>query len=416
MPHFMREEDVVASYQEPPAPRSARSTGTTSTTASSGASSSCAPARARSTSARSTGPRTSSRCSTTSRCSRACSRRWVAERGRSARRVPAPPGAAAGHLGRHQRPQLLRPLLLQRPRPQRRDLRDHRARLLPQPRHQGRLRARPTRRRADRGAPRATPSTTTGSTSASAATGSRCSSRCSKLRVVLEETEGIGARPHLGGLLRRAPGAAARDARRQPGDPERPALRPGRHLVGDDPRRRRGDRCDPGPVGRHARPVVGHPARGRGRARGGAGGPAVRGHVVDLRADALRGVRRGADPPGGPRRLPHAQRLPPRLARRAGRAARLAAGRRSTTPPAPASRPARRSPAPRPRASRSSSRWSRCCRCRSTSAAATAATPTGCTASGRARASPSGSPTTSPTSPWPGGSCSASSTTPRAPP
>ena len=70
MPHFMREEDVVASYEAADRrhPR-CRSTGTTSTTASSGASSSCAPAHARSTSARSTGPRTSRRSSTTSRCS-----------------------------------------------------------------------------------------------------------------------------------------------------------------------------------------------------------------------------------------------------------------------------------------------------------------------------------------------------------
>ncbi|WP_231123589.1 hypothetical protein [Nocardioides sambongensis] len=48
--------------------------------------------------------------------------------------------------------------------------------------------------------------------------------------------------------------------------------------------------------------------------------------VVALRADAVRGVLRGADHPGDPRRLPHPQRLHPHLGRRPGRAARLAAG------------------------------------------------------------------------------------------
>ena len=49
-----------------------------------------------------------------------------------------------------------------------------------------------------------------------------------------------------------------------------------------------------------------------------------------------------------PGRLPDPQRLHPDLEGRPGRAARLAAGARSTTPPAPGSRPARRSRAPRP--------------------------------------------------------------------
>ena len=91
----------------------------------------------------------------------------------------------------------------------------------------------------------------------------------------------------------------------------------------------------PGQLGRHPRPVVGDPAGGRGGSRGRAGRPAVRGHVVDLRADAVRGVRHRADPPGGPRRLPHAQRLPPRLGATAGSSS--SAGRRSTsaTPRAP---------------------------------------------------------------------------------
>ena len=65
-------------------------------------------------------------------------------------------------------------------------------------------------------------------------------------------------------------------------------------------------------------------------------------------------------------------------------------GSRSTTAPAPASPPARPSTPPRPTAPRCTSRWNPNCRCRFTSAAATAATRTGCTACGRARSSPSG--------------------------
>ncbi len=56
------------------------------------------------------------------------------------RRVPAPPGAAADRAGRQSSDRNFYDRnVLQRPRPQRRDLRDHGARLLPEPRHQGRL-------------------------------------------------------------------------------------------------------------------------------------------------------------------------------------------------------------------------------------------------------------------------------------
>ena len=226
-----------------------------------------------------------------------------------------------------QRPELLRPLLPQRARPQRRHLPDHRDGLLPEPRHQGRVRARTTRRRADRGPPlrrdrrrpprparRRLPDRGRRA-AAQAARGPR-------------GDRGDRPRPDLGGLLRRTPGAAARDARRQPGDPQRPALRAGRHLVRApcSSTARRPPSTPDRWVGTRDRSWGIRPV-GEAAPAGRAGGPAVRGHVVDLRAAALRGVRRGADPPGGPRRLPHPQRLPPRLARRPGRAARLAAGR-----------------------------------------------------------------------------------------
>ena len=94
------------------------------------------------------------------------------------------------------------------------------------------------------------------------------------------------------------------------------------------------------------------------------------------------------------RRLPLAQRLHADLARRPRRAAGLAAGE----DPLPFGhkdsdrRDHRRHR--RHRVRRCDSRSSPSCRCPSMSAAATAATPTGSTACGRARSSPSGSPTT----------------------
>ena len=111
----------------------------------------------------------------------------------------------------------------------------------------------------------------------------------------------------------------------QPGHARRPALRPARHLERHHRRRRRGDRRRPGRLARQPRPLLGDPPRGGGGAPGSAGGPAVRGHVVALRPDAVRGLRRRPDHPGGPGRLPHAQRLHPRLEGRPRRAARLAA-------------------------------------------------------------------------------------------
>ena len=195
-------------------------------------------------------------------------------------------------VGRQQRPQLLRPLLLQRPRPHRRHLPDHRARLLPEPRHQGRLRPGPPRRQADRGAPRPTRSTTTGSTSRSAPTGSRSSSRCSKLRVVLEETEGIAFDLTWDGLVP----ASSRSSRTSCAPGSRVILDAQRFAQVGTGRARSSStaRRSPSTPDRWvgiARPVVGHPPGRRGRAAGRAGGPAVRGHVVALRPDALRRLR-----------------------------------------------------------------------------------------------------------------------------
>ena len=119
----------------------------------------------------------------------------------------------------------------------------------------------------DRRCASATRSATTGSTSRGSAYRIEVVEPLRRLRLVLRGDRGHRLRPHLGGLVRRAPGAAPRHARRQPGHPRRPALRPGRHLERHDRGRRRGDRGHPGPLGRHPRPLLGHPAGRRGRAR-----------------------------------------------------------------------------------------------------------------------------------------------------
>ena len=121
-----------------------------------------------------------------------------------------------------------------------------------------------------------------------------------------------------------------------------------------------------------------------------AGGSAVRGHVVAVRADGVRRLLDRPHHPGGAQRLPVAERLHPGLEGRPRRATGLAAGQDPLHARAPASRPARPSTPPRPTAPRCASMWNPNCPFRFTSAAATAATRTGSTACGRARSSPSG--------------------------
>ncbi len=78
-----------------------------------------------------------------------------------------------------------------------------------------------------------------------------------RLRLVLEETEGIAMDLTLGGLLPGRPGAAARDAPGQRYDARRAALRPGRHMGGRAQRRRR-------PTSRSPRTAGSAPATARG--------------------------------------------------------------------------------------------------------------------------------------------------------
>ena len=91
----------------------------------------------------------------------------------------------------------------------------------------------------------------------------------------------------------------------------------------------------PDTLDRLPRPVVGHPPVRRGRAARPPGRPRVGRHVVALRAGRLRRLRDLPDHPGGGRRLPAPQRLHADLQGRPDRAARLAAGSRRRTPPAP---------------------------------------------------------------------------------
>ena len=128
---------------------------------------------------------------------------------------------------------------------------------------------------------------------------------------------------------------------------------------------------------------------GEARAGRAPGGSAVRGHVVALRADGVRRLLDRPDHPGGAdgfRSLNDCTRI-----WKDGRVEQLGWPRvkihytSGTRIPTGASIDAHR-----PTASRCASRSSPSCRCPSTSAAGTAATPTGPTACGRATTSPSG--------------------------
>ena len=90
MPHFMREEDVQATYEQRTGVRLGELTWYHVYNATSGASSSCAPARGRSASARSRSRTTSRRCSTASRWSSATWPRWASD-ALAHGRVPGPP-------------------------------------------------------------------------------------------------------------------------------------------------------------------------------------------------------------------------------------------------------------------------------------------------------------------------------------
>ena len=174
-----------------------------------------------------------------------------------------------------------------------------------------------------------------------------------EVRVVLEETEGIAMDLHWRGLfpaIQEAP-HVMRTGHAEEG-PRRAAVRAVRLVGGHDLDRRRGPRRDARPLDRLPRPVVGHPPVRRGRAARPPGRPGLGRHVVALRPGRLRRLRGLPDHPGGGRRLPAPQRLHADLQGRPDRAARLAADPRRRTSPAPVRRRAASSTARCPTAPR----------------------------------------------------------------
>ena len=246
------------------------------------------------------------------------------------------------------------------------------------------------RRYPDRGAPVRRASTRTGSTSTSATTASRSSSRCTSCG-------SSSTRPRASPPI--SPGKACSTSSRSSAH----ILRAGNRVTLDAQRFAQfgswsghfaidGEKITVDPatwIGSRDRSWGIRPI-GEAEPAGRPGRPAVRGHVVALRADGVRRLRDRADHPGGAQRLPLAQRLHPDLEGRPRRAARLAAGE-DPLPlrhPHPDRRDDRRHR--RRRHAGALRRGVQAAGARSTSAAATAATRTGSTACGRARSSPNG--------------------------
>ncbi len=294
------------------------------------------------------------------------------------------PIAWPGSLG----PQLLRPLLLQRPRPHRRHLRDHRASATT-PTSASRTRscwsgAATSRRRCTC----RTPSIRTGSTSTSRLPrrGHRAAAQAAHRA---RRNRGHRRRSDLGRPVRRRAGAAAHHAARQPDHAGRAAVRPGGLL--ERAARRSTARRSPSTRRRGSAPATGRGASGRSARPSPPGRPAdppFEGMWWLYVPMAFDDFAHRADHPGGAARLPLAQRLHPHLEGRPRRATRLAAGE-DPLPlrhPHPDRRDHRRDRIRRH--ARCTSTSSPNCRCRFTSAAGTAVTRTGCTECGRATSSP----------------------------
>ena len=215
-------------------------------------------------------------------------------------------------LRRHERPQLLRPLLLQRPRPHRRHVLHHRARRVPEPRRRS-TRTRPSHAATAStvGAASPTRSATTGSTSASAVPhrGHRAAA-ADPAGAATPTSTGLGVRPHLGGLVpggRRSSRTSCAAGPRV--DPRRLALRPGRHVGGRAPRSTA--TRSPSPRTRGSAAATGRGASGRSARAEPPGAPPtsrLEGFwwlYVPLRFDDFAHRDHRA---GGARRLPHAER------------------------------------------------------------------------------------------------------------
>ncbi len=121
-----------------------------------------------------------------------------------------------------------------------------------------------------------------------------------KLRIVLDETEGIAADLTWDGLFDVVQEQPHIMRRGQPHHARCAAIRPGGRLERPAADRRPGDRRRSVGVDRHPRPLMGHPADRRTRACRATRRSAVRGDVVALCADGVRRLRHRRDHPGGP--------------------------------------------------------------------------------------------------------------------
>ena len=244
------------------------------------------------------------------------------------RRVPDPSdGVADPALGDH-RPQLLRPLLLQRPRPHGRRVPRDRSRSLPRARRRRRVRLRPARRPA---ALRAVLRRARGA-----------HPRRPRRRVLRRGDRAVGAdpgplrrrwtrtrvRPHLAGFVPGGDGGTPEHPRGVAHDPRHLTIRPTGHLDGFAAGRRPNLRGDPGPLARFTRSLVGNATGRRDRAARARRRRTDPGRLlVAVRPDPLRRLRGRPDGPGTTGRVPHLERRRAGLAGRPGRTARLATGR-----------------------------------------------------------------------------------------
>ena len=174
-------------------------------------------------------------------------------------RIPGTPDTATDRLAGLLGPELLRPVLLQRPRPHRGHLPHLRHRLLPEPRREGCVPAGAARRHPDRGAPvrcdRSGPAEP--ERGQLPRRGQRTAAQAAHHP---RRDGGHRRRPHLERPVRRRAGATAHPACGQPGHAGCPALRPIGFLEWPSGDRRRDDHRRPEGLDRQPRPVLGHPA------------------------------------------------------------------------------------------------------------------------------------------------------------
>ena len=195
------------------------------------------------------------------------------------RRVPRPPDARHVRPRRHVGPQLLRPLLLQHALEQRRAVRDHRARPVPEPRRDRRVHHRVDRRRSSTPSARRASSAATAWTRRSARSASRSIEGLQHAahRAATDNEWGVAGRPHVHRHGRGARGAAhVQPPVRPRASRTSPATRRSACWEGTLDRRRAALRRHARPLEGRARPLVGRPPGRRARGAGHPGPPGAR--------------------------------------------------------------------------------------------------------------------------------------------